>query len=65
MSNLAVTITMAVIFVAIVIWDIYLALDGQRGNTISARVREWDKKLGGIKLIISFGFGLLTGHWFW
>lgn len=65
MSNLVVSIIMAIVFVAIVAWDVYLALDGRRANTISARIRDWDRKLGGVKIIISFGMGLLAGHWWW
>jgi hypothetical protein len=65
MSNLAVSITMAVIFLLIVVWDVALALDGRRGNTISARVRDWDRRFGGLKLLISMGMGLLAGHWWW
>lgn len=65
MSNLAVSIVMAVLFVAIIVWDIYLALDHRRGNTISERIRTWDRRFGGIKLALAAGFGLLLGHWFW
>ncbi len=65
MTNLAVSITMAAIALAIIGWDIYLALDGRKGNTISARVRELDRRFGGVKIIVSFSFGLLAGHWFW
>lgn len=65
MTNLAVSIVMGLLFAGIIGWDIYLALDGRKANTISARVRAWDQKLGGIKLVLSFGFGLLCGHWFW
>jgi len=65
MSNLVVSVIMAALFVVIVGWDVYLALDGRRANTISARIRDWDRKFGGIKLLMAAGFGLLLGHWFW
>lgn len=65
MTPAAVSAIMGVLFVLIVGWDVYLALDGRKGNTISARLREWDRRFGGVKLLISFGFGLLAGHWWW
>jgi hypothetical protein len=65
MTNLAVSITMAVITLAIIAWDVYLALDGRRGNTISARVRDLDRRFGGVKILVSFAMGLLAGHFWW
>jgi hypothetical protein len=44
----------------IVIFDIVLAVDGHKGNTISEIIRYWSNKI----LILPFAWGVLMGH-FW
>lgn len=65
MSNLTTSIIMCVLLFGIITWDVWLAVDKKRGNTISERIRAFDKKLIAPKLLLSYGFGLLMGHWFW
>jgi len=50
---------------AFIIVDIYLALDGRKGNTYSEIIREASKKWMPIIMILCYGFGLLSGHWWW
>lgn len=65
MSNTATTIIMAVFVVSFIGVDVYLALDKRDGNTYSERMRAWAKAWPPLRLMISFGFGLLAGHWWW
>lgn len=62
MTRKATTITMAVLFLAIIAWDVYLAVDGTRYNTISSVLASAPKWL---EHLIVFSMGLLCGHWFW
>lgn len=55
-------ITFPVVFIAI---DIYLAVDKIGGNTYSEILRKTGRKWMPLIMIISFGFGLLCGHWWW
>ena len=45
--------------------DILLALNKREGDTYSEIIRASSKKFMPLSLLIVFGFGLLTGHWFW
>ena len=45
--------------------DIGLAINSREGDTFSEIIRAAGKKFAPLAFIISFGFGLLTGHWFW
>lgn len=45
----------------LVVWDVALALDSTRRNTISQAIADYDKRYP----IIRFLFGVLMGHWFW
>lgn len=65
MSELTVTIIMAALTLGIIGWDVWLWLDQRDGNTITERVRYWDQKIRLLKFLITFAFGLLTGHFFW
>lgn len=50
------------IFIAvIIILDVYLALNGVNGDTITERIRELPNIL---HIFLAFSFGALTGH-FW
>ena len=65
MSNMTTTVIMIALTVLIIGWDVWLAVDRKDGNTISERMRAADRGFRGFKYIIIFGFGLLTGHWWW
>lgn len=65
MSNTAVAILMASIFLIVIAVDIWLALDDRKGNTYSERLRSWGKAWPPLRLLIAFGMGLLAGHWWW
>jgi len=65
MSNSAVAVLMAVMFVVIIGIDIWLAIDKRKGNTYSERLRAWGKAWPPVRLLITFGMGLLAGHWWW
>ena len=45
--------------------DIALALNSRDGDTYSEIIRAASKKFLPLSLFISYGFGLLSGHWFW
>lgn len=62
MSRNLVRITTLVLLLLIIAWDIYLAIDGTRYNTISsvlASAPQW------LEHLVVFGMGLLVGHWWW
>jgi succinate dehydrogenase hydrophobic anchor subunit len=65
MSNTVTAIIMAVFVVAFIGVDVYLAFDKRKGNTYSERLRAWAKVWPPLRLLISFGMGLLCGHWYW
>jgi len=65
MSNHGVTVLMCVLFVGIVLFDVYLLVDGKKGNTYSERMRHFGNIWKPFRLIVSFGFCLLLGHWYW
>lgn len=65
MSPSAVVILMICLFVVIIGVDVYLALDKVKENTFSAVLREKAKKWLPLVILICYGMGLLTGHWFW
>ena len=45
--------------------DVYLAKNKRKGDTYSEIISAAAKKFLPLGLLISFGFGLLAGHWFW
>lgn len=59
------SIFLAVMFVLIVAFDIWLDVDGIKGNTYSERMRAWGKVWPPFRMLIAFGFGLVCGHWYW
>lgn len=65
MTQTLVTIVVIMLFVGICIWDLYLDLDGVKGNTISERFRAWGKTWPPLRLIVALAMGVLLGHWYW
>ena len=65
MTNTQVVITMVVLVALIIAWDVWLFLDEKKGNTISERMRAADRAFVPFKYLVIFGFGLLTGHFWW
>lgn len=53
--------TIVAIVAAVIGWDIYLAADDKKENTISDLVTEASEE----SPIIAFAIGVLIGHWFW
>lgn len=45
--------------------DIVLALDMRDGNTYSEILRAAGRKWMPLVILMCFGFGLLSGHFFW
>lgn len=56
-------IFMALSFVVLVGVDIWLAVTER--ETYSERIRFWGKVWAPSRLLITFGLGLLAGHWYW
>lgn len=62
--------TFAVIFmvvaaVVIIAVDIGLALNRHKGDTFSSILRAAGRECIPLIIIMSFGMGLLAGHWWW
>jgi len=64
MAKLTVALIMLGIFLFIILIDVYLAIYAP-GNTFSSLLRLWAKYWPPARLLITFGMGLLCGHWFW
>lgn len=52
------------IFFAILVWDLYLDLDGRKRNTISQAIIDKSKVKPLLPWFIGFVMGALTFHWF-
>lgn len=65
MSMTLVLVAMLGLPLVYIIIDIFLAINKREGDTYSEIIRVAGKKFMPLALLISFGFGLLTGHWFW
>ena len=65
MSVWQVTIFMIIVALAFIGIDIWLAVDGLKGNTYSEILRNFDARNAWFSLLLCFGFGLLAGHWWW
>lgn len=65
MTPTLVAITCGLIFLAIVVWDVYLYLDGRPRNSISQVVIDNSKKYPMLPWAIGLVMGLLAGHWWW
>jgi len=61
----AVLVGMIAIFVIIILIDVILAMDKTKGNTYSEILRAAGKKWIALIMMITFGMGLLAGHWWW
>ncbi len=62
MTKKAVYWTTIAIIAVVLGWDIWLAVDEIKGNTISAVFRAIPE---GIQLIVNFALGVVAGHIFW
>ncbi len=62
MSKRAVYWTVIALIALIITWDIWLAVDEIRGNTISAVFRKIPE---GVQLIVNFALGVVAGHIWW
>lgn len=65
MEPATVTVLILVLIFGIIAFDTYLALDKIKENTYSAVIRCAAQKWMPLVMLISFGMGLLAGHWFW
>ena len=54
-------VTMGVVTVALIGWDIYVATNTLEGDTISEIMLLFAQK----RMIVPMFFGVLMGHWFW
>lgn len=48
------------ITIALILYDIYAAVDGEEGNTITQVIQKYSLKYP----VIPFAFGFLMGHFF-
>lgn len=62
MSRKYVTATIIIGVLLIAAWDVVLALDGIKANTITAVLRRVP---AGVPVFLSFGLGLIAGHLWW
>lgn len=65
MTQHAVALAMLGITAAILIWDIYLATDDTKANTISAVSRRIGKMWPFTRIVIPFAMGVVVGHIWW
>ena len=63
MTPTLVALTCGVIFVAIIVWDVYLYLDGRPRNSISQVVIDLSKKNQTLPWFVGFLMGWCVGHW--
>lgn len=62
--DFAVLFMIAVMFLVILV-DVVLALNDDRGDTFSAVLRRAGRENIAIIMLITFSMGLLAGHWWW
>jgi hypothetical protein len=57
----------AAFLLVVTLLDVWLwSRDGWSGNwTISESIRRTNQRFPALQWMIVFGFGVLTGHWFW
>lgn len=60
---LTTAIICAAIFIAIIVWDIYLYLDGKPRNSISQVIIDLSKRSPNLPWFIGFVMGWCVGHW--
>lgn len=58
-------IIMAVVFVGLIGWDIYVFLNDTEGDTISEITLSFTQKHTGMLVAIVWSLGFLMGHLFW
>ena len=63
MSPVATAIVALTAMTLLVVLDVYLATDRRRGNTYSELLTRLGKIWPPIRLLLSFGMGLLAAHW--
>lgn len=56
---------MIVAFLGIIGVDIALAVNRHRGDTFSEILRAVGRECIALIIMVSFGMGLLVGHWWW
>lgn len=59
-SQTSATVIGGVLFVALIVVDLWGASDTLPGNTVS----EWIRSLSRRAAVVPWGFGVLNGHWF-
>jgi hypothetical protein len=52
---------MAVVAVALIVWDIHVASNAEEGDTISELIYRFGQR----HLLIPVAFGVFVGHFFW
>lgn len=60
-AKLSTLIVMGVCTAGLIGWDIYVAVNGIKGDTISEILQSWDQDYP----MIRFAWGVLAGHLFW
>lgn len=63
MAPTAVALICTLIFLAIIVWDVYLYLDNRPRNSISQVVIDLSKKNQTLPWFVGFLMGWLVGHW--
>lgn len=58
-------IFMIAAFLIIVGVDVYLAFNKKKGDTFSEILRGAGRKWMPLIMLVTFGMGLLAGHWWW
>jgi hypothetical protein len=61
MKKRKVMITIVVLIAGLIGWDIYLATDDKKENTISNLIQDASHE----HPMIPFALGVLIGHWLW
>ena len=61
-TPMRVAIAAALIFLGIVLWDVWLYHDTVRRNALSNLARDYDRKHRWFSLVIVFALGVLVGH---
>lgn len=63
MDDMIVVGIVVMIFVAIIVWDIFLYVDDIEGNSITQIIIKYSKRNGTLPWGIGFFMGWLVGHW--
>lgn len=65
MSRLEALIAFGMFLVSFAIFDTWLALDGEKANTVSAGLRWLAKIWAPSRIIFIFAMGMICGHLYW